>query len=175
MAWGVLKSTCRIDASGVPKSTPGLPKSRPGATQNERKFEKIDKVCLQGYLGRASVAPVVDFGRHLGAQGIHGWAFWIAFGGPRAILDVSFSVFLLKLFFNHIFSCFFMVCGAIYVTVFHVGLLHAVSIFRIWFCEGLALFYEVPSASGNLWRSAFYTIKTMVFTHSTFSENLFFV
>ena len=53
------------------------------------------------------MAPVVDFGGHLGAQGIHGWAFWIAFGGPRAILDVSFSVFSLKLFFNHNFGCFF--------------------------------------------------------------------
>ena len=145
MSWETLKSTCRIDtlrplkwtpglpksAPGLPKSTPGLPKTRPGATQNERKFEKIDKVCLQGYLGRASVAPVVDFGRHLGALGIHGWPFWIAFGGPRAILDVSFSVFSLKLFFNYNFGCFFMICGAIYVTVFHVGLLHTVSIFRI--------------------------------------------
>ena len=72
MSWEALKSTCRIDALGLPKSTPGLPKSRPGATQNERKFEKIGKVCLQGYLGRASVVPVVDFGRHLGAPGIHG-------------------------------------------------------------------------------------------------------
>ena len=145
MSWGLLKSTCRSDTFGLlrstrgvpkstprlPKSIPGLPKSRPGAIQNERKFEKIDKVCLQVHLGRASVAPVVDFGCHLGALGIHGWAFWIAFGGPRAILDVSFSVFSLKLFFNYNFGCFFMICGAIYVTVFHVGLLHAVSIFRI--------------------------------------------
>ena len=77
------------------------------------------------------MAPVVDFGCHLGVQGIHGWAFWIAFCGPRAILDVSFSVFLLTLFFNHIFGRLFTVCGAIFVTVFHVGLLHAVSIFRI--------------------------------------------
>ena len=77
------------------------------------------------------MAPVVDFGRHLGALGIHGWAFWIAFFDPRAILDVSFSVFLLKLFSNEIVGCFFMICGVVYVTVFHVGLLHAVSIFRI--------------------------------------------
>ena len=125
MSWGLLKSTCRIDTlgllrstpgvpkstPGLPKSTPGLPKSRPGAIQNEKKFEKIDKVCLQGHLGRASVAPVVDFGCHLGALGIHGWAFWIAFGGPRAILDVSFSVFLLKLFFYHIFGCFLWSAG----------------------------------------------------------------
>ena len=121
MSWGVLKSTCRIDTlrllkstpglpksdPGLPKSIPQLPKSRPGATQNGRKFGKIDKVWLQGYLGRASVAPVVDFGRHLGALGIHGCAFWIVFRGPRAILDVSFSVFLMKLFLNHFFVVFF--------------------------------------------------------------------
>ena len=145
MSWGVLKSTCRIDTLGLlestrgvpksaprlPKSTLGLPKSRPRAIQNERKFEKVDKVCLQGYLGRASVVLVVDFGRHLGALGSHGWAFWSVFCGPRVILDVSFSVFSLKLFFNHNFGCFFMICGVIYGTVFHVGLLQAVSIFRI--------------------------------------------
>ena len=68
-----------------------------------------------------------------------------------------------------------MIYGVIYVTVFHVGLLHAVSIFRIGFCDGLALFYKVPFASRNLWRSAFYTVKTMVFTHSAFSEKLFFL
>ena len=158
---------------GAPKIDPAAPKIEARATENEWKSEKIGKVCLQGYLGRASVAPGIDFGCHLGALRVPSWPFWEVFWCLRAILDVAFLCSQRGLFFITFFKDFLTIPGMIYVVVFHVFLLQAVAIFRIRFCTGLVSFYEVPSRSENLRRSAFYTVKTKVFPLSAFSDDVF--
>ena len=57
-AWGALKSTCRIDALGPPKSTavlpksiPGLPKSRPGRHKMRENSKKLAKGASRAILG----------------------------------------------------------------------------------------------------------------------------
>ena len=189
LAWNATKTlsgiptsngeSSKINAQGLPKSSPGNPQGsqnrRWGYLKCEKKSNDRQSVT-QGPSwegsGRDPGAPMVDFGGHSGSQGRAAEHFGYYFVVQLAARTPRFLGFRRHSFLVLFFQKCLMISGMYF----------EMELFCFFVAEGVPLpsmilirffsFCGLPSRSENLRRSAFYTVNTMVFVHSAFSENL---